>query len=178
MSDQRLRTDLDGAGGGFGKFKGLSVKELADMFERQLSEPNMRSVSAVLRISREQVESRGSITVAPAMAAFTGVFAVGTGIAMVVASEQSRAMVLRAFIACLLTFLAFLYGWLSNRHVLAASLAQERAIRQLAIESLTRVVEDPAFKPKALDYDQKRILRELIKKTKNRNPAVAALLQD
>jgi len=177
MSEERLSAELDGKGGGLGKFKGLTVRELSALFEAELSEPTMLSFSAVLRITREQIEARGALTAYPLMTGICAVCAVIAGIVWLVSSDHGKQLAIRGLIGSGLACLAFGAGWMTNRKQTKASIAQEKAIRKLAIESLIKIAENPKFKPKELNDDQHRILRDLLKKTKTKNAALSALLQ-
>ena len=175
-SEEPLHPELDGTGGGFGKFKGKTVRELSELFDRVATEPNMRSVSAVLRIAREQIEARGSLGMYPMMAAIAGVVAIGGAVGYYLVPSGLKEGFLKGGLGGLVAAAAFLAGVISTRRETRAALAQERAIRDLAIDALARIAEDPGFKAKALDYDQRRILTELLKRSKRQDPAVTALL--
>jgi|GEM_PF-1052428 len=177
MSEERLSAELDGTGGGFGKFAGKSVRELTDLFQQQMSEPNMRSLTAVLRITREQIEARGSLTVFPVICLILGCLTAGLGAGYLLCPEGSKKTVLQVFLGAAIVFVLTMFGWLSNRRQQVASVAQERAIRRLAVETLIRIVDDPQFRPKPLDWSQQQILKELLKKTGAKNEALSAMLE-
>ncbi|HWD38474.1 MAG TPA: hypothetical protein VG944_06470 [Fimbriimonas sp.] len=179
MSDDApLDPMLDGTGGGYGKFKGISVREVSQLFDRVAAEPNMRAFSAVLRISREQVEARGSLGMYSVMTILMAPVLAICILLVLFGPTSAHKQFLQATAASTLLFVIFGSAYLSSRKLTRASVAQERAIRDLAVDALERIATEPSFKPKPLDHDQKLILKDLLKRTKRSEPELLAMLQD
>lgn len=175
--EESLRPDLDGTGGGFGKFKGITVRELSELFDRVAGEGNMRSVTAVLRITYEQLEARGGLGYFPHICAATGIFAVACAIPLPFVALQTQRVLYKMAAGSALVCVAFLFGVLKNRQQTRAAVAQERAIRDLALDALVRIVTEPGFKPKPLDREHLKTLREVQKKAKRYPPELTVLLE-
>ena len=175
--EESLRPDLDGTGGGYGKFKGITVRELSELFDRVAADGNMRSVTAVLRITYEQLEARGGLGYFPHICIGTGVFAVACGIPIPFVSLQTQGVLIKMSLGSAFVCLAFLFGVLKNRHQTMAAIAQERAIRDLALDALVRIVTEPGFKPKPLDREHVKTLLEVQKKAKRYPPELSVLNQ-
>lgn len=155
--------ELDGRGGGYGKFSGMTVAELSEFFQKCESDSGMRAVSAILRVSREQVMARGQLGYYPV---YAGVSVLAFAVSFVVipflpAALQSEAPKFQ--MACGFVAFALVAGVLLNSKDRRASVAQERAIRALTAASLARVVSAPDFLAKPLDYTQQMTLRDVLK---------------
>jgi fluoride ion exporter CrcB/FEX len=174
--DDLLPPELDGRGGGFGKFTGMTVRELSGLFDRVSADSTMRSVSAVLRIAREQLEARWHMGNLRIMAIFCGFVAIGFSIAYPLVPQTVKVSILKGILGGFTAFICFGVATLSTHRATNAAIAQERAIRDLAVDALARIVEEPGFKAKPLDADQRRILADLLKTTKRNEPKLAALL--
>lgn len=172
-----MSADLIGTGGGYGKNAGIPLDEIRRRFDLCVADPSMRSVSAVLRIAREQLEARGSLGSYRGLSVFfasMGVVALGVSFAMKgdLAEKIRTGGYFALGVAALL-----LLGILQVRHAARASRAQEAEIRRLTIEALERIVASPEFKPKPLDWTQSLVLSRIMKATGNRNPVLVELVQ-
>src|SRR5579862_5785053 len=177
MSDERLSPELDGTGAGFGKNKGITVRELSGQFARLAEDGTMRSFSAVLRISREQIEARGEFGVVRLCFFLCfGMSALGTIWYFFTPTEMRRLPLLVA-LGGLVASAAFATGLIRSRTHVKASFAQVGAIRDLSLDALAQIAASPAFKPKPLDFTQRLHLRELLKKTKRNEPALEEVLK-
>lgn len=168
--------ELDGSGGGYGKFKGLTVREVSKLFENISQEGNMRSVSGILRICHEQLESRSQLAVSTQAAVVLGVVTGALCIAFATFHGKAQAFLGKAVAISGVLFAGFLSGALSTRKMARAAVAQERAICDLALDALEQVVSSPGFKAKPLDSLQKATLKRLMAKTKRGQESLAALL--
>jgi hypothetical protein len=177
MSDERLSPHLDGTGGGFGKYKGMTVREMSEQFERFAEDASMRSFTAVIRISREQVEARGQFGVNRVMLGICAFCTVAVFTGYVFANDRLRETLIRVGIACIGVTVALGFGLLSSRKHARVAMAQERAIRDVTMDALAKIASNPEFKPKPLDFTQRIYLTEVLKKTKRNDPAVVAVLE-
>ncbi len=176
MSEERLNPDLDGTGGGFGKNKGMTVREMSEQFDRIASDGSVRAFSAILRISREQVEARGEFGVLRLIFFLCSGFAVVSAVAMALLSDPGRVIAMRCALGGLVAASLFAAGLLKNRAHAKAAFAQVAAIRDLSVDALVRVAREEGFKPKPLDFTQRHYLEELLKKTKRKEPELSAVL--
>jgi hypothetical protein len=167
--------DEDWAGGGYGKHKGLALREIRQRFAKCEDEPSMRSISAVLRITREQLEARGQLGSYPVLA--IGGFAI-LAIALValpfthddVHALLEKTVYGSAAVAVLLTF-----GAVRVRHARKSNLAQEDQIRSLAVATLNAILaKNPKLKP--LEREQVATVKELMKKVKG-SGQISSLLE-
>jgi hypothetical protein len=176
MSEERLSPELDGTGGGFGKNKGMTVRQMSEQFNQIAADPTMRSFTAVLRISREQVEARGDFGVNQKAVIICGTITLIAAGAYALGQGNTKALAMKVAIAGIAVTAAFAAGYAKSRHHARASLAQERAIRDLTVDTLVRIADEPAFKPKPLDFTRRLYLSEILKKTKRAEPQLTAIL--
>jgi len=151
-----------GRGAGMGKHHGLTLEEIRASFEICERDPSMRSVSAVLRITREQLNARGELGLYPPASAIMGILGVAALAGMRFAGPELRTMLIQAAAGCGGLSIMLLYGVYSTRDVRSANVAQERAIRALAIYSLERIIAHD-FRRKPLLREQDQTVRELLK---------------
>ena len=176
MSDDLLSPELDGTGGGFGKNRGMTVRQMSEQFNQIAADGTMRSFTAVLRISREQVEARGQFGVNRIMIVCCSAITVIAAIAAAFLQDRFQVLAIRISVAALLVTAAFVVGFSASRKHARPALAQERAIREITVDTLVRIAAEPTFKPKALDFTQRHFLTELLKKTKRNEPELVAVL--
>ena len=102
----------------------------------------MRSITAVLRIAREQLEARGGLGKQPYYGVFFGVLSLlGFGASMFAPAEL-RTTFLAGSAGIMLAALAFGYGSLSTRTARNLNLAQEKEIRNLAGAAVSKILEN------------------------------------
>ena len=77
-----MKPELDGRGGGYGKFAGKTIGEIREIYDKCETDPSMRSVSIVFRVAREQLESRGSLGHYPVFAGFCATVLLGATFAI------------------------------------------------------------------------------------------------
>jgi len=177
MSEERLSPHLDGTGGGFGKHKGMTVRQMSEQFERIVEDVSMRSFTAVIRISREQVEARGQLGVNKYIVIGCAIAAAISFIVAICVPGRIRETMVRGGLACAGASVAFGIGVLRTREHTRAALAQERAIRDITVDALVKIASNPTFKPKPLDFTQRIFLQETLKKSKRDEPALTAILE-
>jgi hypothetical protein len=158
-----------------GRYSGLTLTEIRERFDVCVADPSMRSVSAVLRITREQLEARGHLGAYPVIfagaAAITAAAALaGTRLPPAIA-EHSLKIVFGGAAATL----ALGYGTWNVRLERRAALAQEREIRRLAAETLVAILKHD-FKRKPLLREQEQTLRDLMRREPR--PELERLLHD
>lgn len=164
--------DLElGTGGGFGKYAGLSVEQIRGRFEQCVADPSMRSISAILRITREQLEARGYLGVYPSLARAALAIALALlGLRFVLPEALASTALQAAAVAGSCAVLLGLGAW-KVRLDRRANLAQEAAIRRAAIESILAILQHPvSLKP--LIREHRDLVRELIRKDKAHGLAV------
>jgi hypothetical protein len=169
-----LTADPEWSGGGFGKYKGLPLKDIDDRFAQCVAEPSMRSVSAVLRIAREQIEARGDLGKQPYYAAFFGAVALAIAGGAFLLPEELRRQAFFIAGGLSLAFLAFAGGAISTRRVRNMNLAQEREIRERAGAALEAILAHD-FPLKPLTREQTETVQSILKARKSE--ALARLLK-
>lgn len=162
MSEQKA--ELIGRGGGMGKYQGMTLTEIEASFARCEADPSMRSVNAVLRICREQLEARGSLGSYPWIATiFSGVLVVGLGLQFTVVPEAMQMQGMTVLGALSFMVAALWYGVARVAHDRSAAVVQEAEIRRMAVTSLLRLVEQD-FVRKPLEREKEQTLRELLRR--------------
>ena len=135
---------IDGTGSGFGRYQGMTLTDIQRLFDNCVEEPSMRSISAILRITREQLDARGQLGIYPV---FTWVAAALTGLGLVGS-----------------VFVLLGTTLISTRHSRRTNLKQEVAIREYAVSALVKVLEsEPVLKP--LTIEQEVTIKILMRKT-------------
>ncbi len=169
-----MTPELDGRGGGYGKFEGKTLSEIRGIYDRCLSDPSMRSVSIVLRVAREQLEARGNLGHYPVFASIAGaVFAI-TFLVKGFLPLDMQTNVPKLQISLGFVTVALIIGVFVTSKDRKAGLAQERAIVELSRETLEKIVENPEFRPKPLDFTQDLTLKRLVANAKD-SPAASLL---
>jgi hypothetical protein len=163
--DQHQDERLIGTAGGFGKGKALPLDEVIALFESCQAEPAMRSVTAILRVAREQLEARGALRVNGWLGWTFIVLAISEAVAFAL-----KIPVLKDYwpygLASALVGLILVIGMISVRSTAAAAEAQKAVIAERAILSLTVLAENPDWKRKPLDWSNRLTLERLVKSTK------------
>lgn len=173
----RLAEELDGNGGGYGKFPGITVKELEQKFDRLVEDGTHRSITAILRITREQLMTRADLGLNRRLVVVAGIILVVFVLANFVVPEAFIKPVQTGIAASSVAFAALLGGvWLTRKDAVRAK-AQVDAIREISCDSLIAVVRNPNFKTKALDADQVRFLRDLIRQSGRKEPEIENLVR-
>jgi hypothetical protein len=170
-----LSADPNWSGGGYGKYKGLPLKVIEGRFAQCAADPSMRSVSAVLRITREQIEARGELGHQPHLAAFFGGVALilFAGSFFVPATLRPQAWSLSGGLT--LAFLAFSAGSFATRHARKMNVEQEREILAGARNALQEILKH-GIVLKPLTREQKETVMSILKQ-EGENPALDQLLQ-
>ncbi|HEY0867327.1 MAG TPA: hypothetical protein VGE01_08110 [Fimbriimonas sp.] len=172
-----MSEELDGTGGGFGRYRGVSLREFEATMDRCRREGGMRGASAVLRIAREQIDARGGLGTYPWL---VGTCLVATAVLWFVPFDEGavgewRQKGVLGFLA-----LGIIFGWITFgiRQERRKALYQESRIREASLQALRDIVSVPGFQKRSLDYTQKLTLQNLLKKTKSQDPVLLDLLRD
>lgn len=166
--------DLEGRGAGMGRYQGKSLAEIRTTFDRCRQDPSMRSVTAVLRIAREQLDARGSLGSYPYIAAGLAVCTVVSAVAIrAIPNLPEQTKGIDVGFAALTAIV--LFGVWHARHERRAGMAQEREIRRLAADALMEIL-DHDFRRKPLEREHIQTLQDLIKREPR--PGLEKLLED
>lgn len=171
-----MKPELEGTGGGFGRYRGFTVAETENLFRKAAEEGNMRSLSAVLRIAHEQLDARGGLGQTRGLAILFGLSSVVLFVVIQFLEGPARTNAERFAWGTTTAFIATFVGWVNTRRAMRLAIAQEDAIRNLAVDFLLQIVRQPSFKPKPLHHDQERLLRDLMRRTKRNESELVALL--
>lgn len=145
-----------------GRYQGHSVAEIATQFEACLRDPSMRSVTAILRITREQLDARGALGSYPYIAA--GLTAISIGVLLADFTipgfaDHARMLTIGVPSVALMVWAGVWHA----RHERRSGLAQEREIRRMAADALAKVLEHD-FRRKPLEREHILALQDLIKR--------------
>jgi hypothetical protein len=157
-----MSVDQDWSGGGHGRYKGLPLKKISELFEACVERPSMRSIAAVLRITREQMEARGGLGKQPYYGVFFGVIGFLGMIAALIAPTDLRNTFLAASAGILLAGIAFGYGAWSTRTDRSLNLAQEKEIRDRAGAAIAAMLQHD-FDLQPLTREQRDTVHEILK---------------
>lgn len=170
-----IEVESDGTGGGFGKHRGITLKDIRDRFELCENDPSMRSISAVLRITREQLEARGQLGIYPSLATIAFAICLASWILRFVLtgdfSELAQKFAIGSGAVGVLLMLGVAKVWNPRRE----NLRQEQIIRELAAKSINTILQSqPPLKP--LLREQRDTVKEIVRKVSD-SGQVAELLQ-
>jgi len=122
----------------------------------------MRSFSAVLRITREQLRVRDNLGFYPAATAIAGVLSLGLFAVLPLLPKDARDMLIKIACGGPIITLILLYATLSSRQMRRTSVDQERQIRAMAAKSLEAILVHD-FPMKELQREQIDTLRVIAK---------------
>ncbi|RYG26253.1 hypothetical protein EON82_04020 [bacterium] len=163
MIESRLDEATDGTGGGYGKYAGLTVAQVAERFRFLVEEGQGRSARAILRIVHEQTEARGGLGTQRILAILAGLVTLGILVAKgVVPPDQRSRLDLYLYVTAGVTLL-FVFGAVSVHRATVRGEAQVREIRRLALLSLDQIVQKPGFNAKELEREHVAALATLKK---------------
>lgn len=157
-----------------GRYQGRSLPEISELFEACVREPSMRSVTAILRITREQLDARGALGSYPYIGA--GMAVISAGILLADAfipgfAEHARMLTIGVPAVTLMVFAGVWHA----RHERKAGVAQEKQIRRMAADALVKVIAHD-FRRKPLEREHVLALRDLMKREPR--PGLEALLEE
>jgi hypothetical protein len=169
-----LKPEVEGRGGGYGRFQGLKLAEIQVLFDKCIEEPSMRSISAVLRITREQLDARGQLGIYPLFAWIAGAAcAVGLAIRLIGPHNMSE-IATKTALGAGTVFLLLLGTTIPGRTIRRTNVEQEKLIRKMAVDSLAKILEhNPTLKP--LTIEQETTVKILLRKTESAE-SIRALL--
>ena len=158
--------DSEGRGGGYGKYHGLSIPEIQDLYDKCVSDPSMRSISAVLRVAREQFEARGQLGVYPRLA-WMALASVGVLVPVAVFSAGTlHEFATKGAIGAVCVFFLLLLSVLPTRQARLSNLKQEERIREITTVALREILKHNP-KLKALTMEQTTTIKDLLKRVPN-----------
>lgn len=167
---------LDGAGGGYGKYPGKTVKELSQLFRDMSGDPSMRSIKGMLRIAYEQLEGRSHLAVSVQASIVLGIVTLAIAATLPFFDGETRLKIAKAGAFAAVLFIGFFIGAMTSRSDAKAAAAQEKAILQLALAALEQVASHPQFTPGPLDSLQTQTLTRILKKSPTPPPPLQSLL--
>ena len=163
MIESRLDEATDGTGGGYGKYPGLTVAQVAERFRFLVEEGQGRSARAILRIVHEQTEARGGLGTQRLLAGLAALVTLGLAVARgFLPSASHSSLNLYLGVSAGLTLL-FLVGAASVHRATVRGEAQVREIRRLALVALDELVAKKGFEAKSLEREHVAALATLRK---------------
>jgi len=159
-----MKPEVEGRGGGYGKYQGLKLAEIQALFDKCIEDPSMRSISAVLRITREQLDARGQLGIYPLFTWIAGAACL-VGLAVrTIGPQKLTEIATKTVLGAGTVFLLLLGTTLPSRNIRKTNVEQERHIREMAVAAIQKIlVSEPALKP--LTIEQETTVKILIKKT-------------
>jgi len=139
-----------------------TVAELAVAFAKCEEEESMRAVTAVLRITREQLKPRNRFREHPILAAVMLSVGLACLVATSIAPDRLRQGMFSGAAIFSLVGVLYLYGALSVRAEVRIDKEEERAIKELAIASLERIWRK-SFRRKPLEREHIETIDDLLK---------------
>jgi hypothetical protein len=159
----RALEDL-GRGGGYGRYSGLTLAEIESRFDLCVADPSMRSISAVLRLTREQIDARGHLGHFPTYAILMGAVVVICAVGLPFLPEFRQAM-LGGLAGSSIIWAILMFGVVRLRDVRRSNLEQEMRIRRAALVALTEILaKNPPLKP--LTREQRDTTIDIYKRCK------------
>lgn len=126
----------------------------------------MRSISAILRIAREQFDARGQLGVYPRLAWFAATAAIAFGGASLIFTGKERSFCLEGLAGSLCVAALLLLTIWSTREARGSNIYQEAQIREMAAKSILKILEsEPTLKP--LTIEQEATVKDLMKRVSN-----------
>jgi hypothetical protein len=166
--------DLQGRGSGMGRYQGWTIEEIRVAFDRCLEDRSMRSVTAILRITREQLDARGSLGSYPYIAA--ALIVMSLLVFLLAWFVPNLPETFRALeIGLPITAAMVLFGVWHARHDRRAGVTQEKEIRRMASDALAQLVPHD-FRRKPLEREHIMTLQDLIKREPR--PGLEKLLEE
>lgn len=153
MIESRLDPSQDGTGGGYGRYPGMTVAEVAERYRFLVGEGQGRSALAILRIGYEQTDARGTLWVQWVLVAVGVIYTAGCLVyhQLVAPAEQEKALRF-AWIGGLLT-MVLATGAARVDRARRQGRVQIREIRRLTVEALDQLVAQPNFKARPLERE-------------------------
>lgn len=156
----------DGRGEGYGRYQGLTIAEILELFDACVEEHNMRSISAVLRITREQLDARGHLGMYPVYAWIAAALTLGGLAGRYLLPVKYLEWTTKLAMGSSCVFVLLLISAVPTRKSRKGNMSQERAIREAAVKALSLILEyKPDLKP--LTFEQETTVKILLKKSKN-----------
>lgn len=163
LIESRLDEAVDGTGGGYGKYPGLTVAQVAERFRFLAEEGHGRSVKAVLRIVHEQTEARGGLGTQRILVALAVTVTLLLAGLWFLGSQETKAKVTIYLGASLAMTILFGFGAASVHRATVRGEAQVREIRRLALLTLDRAISKDDFVAKPLEREHLAVLASLKK---------------
>lgn len=144
----------------------MTIPEVESAFSKLSNDPNMRALSAVLRIGAEQIECRGRLGVFRNLVFVTGCLALlFTFVAATPIVPQKIKAALQVWEYLSVGICVFSVGILWRvRNKLEVYLADQNKIRALMVEYAQRIVGVPNFNPTPLSEELRGTLKEALRK--------------
>lgn len=163
MIESRLDEATDGTGGGYGKYTGLTVVQIAERFRFLVDEGHGRSARAILRMVHEQTEARGGLGTQRILAVLASLGTLTLLVIRAFTESESRSSINLYLAVSAGVTLLFLAGAASVHRATVRGEAQVREIRRLALIALDGLVAKEGFEVKSLEREHVAALATLKK---------------
>ena len=163
MIESRLDALNDDTGGGYGRYPGLTVAQTAERFRYLVDEGQGRSARAILRIAREQIDARGTLSSHRWVLAFFVLMTLVLLVARFVVPSEMRPQITVFLEGGTALSLLFAVSVASLHRTTRRGEAQVREIRRLALLALDRLVARDDFPAVGLEREHAAAFQELRK---------------
>jgi hypothetical protein len=144
----------------------MTIPEIESAYKKLSNDPNMRALSAVLRIGAEQIERRGRLGVFRNLVFITACLAIIFTIVAatpLVPQKVKAALLIWEYVSVGICVASVGILW-RVRGKLDAYLADQTKIRSMMVEYAQRIVGVPNFNPTPLSEELRGTLREALRK--------------
>ncbi|MFZ4507627.1 MAG: hypothetical protein ACOYON_08030 [Fimbriimonas sp.] len=162
----RSEPDYHSRGGEFGRYKGLTLHEIRLRLDQCTAEPSRRSLSAVMRLVREQLDSRGHLAFYRTAWLVVLPIAIGSFLAWRSAPEALRETLQWLAVVSGAGFALVTFTNAVSWRAIQESEAHKRVIREWGREAIREIAAVPGAMPETLTLEQSQLLKELRISTK------------
>ena len=146
-----------------GMYHKMTMEDIEASFDRLVSDPSMRSLSAILRIGQEQINSRGKLGKWLNVVFLTGLLSICSVFVAPFLPQQWKPMVQSIQVAAVIICVLCVIALFRVKNVLEKHLAEEAKLRKLILTAAQKIHTAPNFNPGPLSGDLQSTLRESIK---------------
>lgn len=144
----------------------MTIPEVESAFGKLSHDPNMRALSAVLRIGAEQIERRGRLGIFRNLVFVTACLAILFTIVAatpIVPQKIKAALLIWEYVSVAVCVFSVAILW-RVRSKLEVYLADQNKIRAMMVEYAQRIVGVPNFNPTPLSDELRGTLKEALRK--------------
>jgi hypothetical protein len=143
--------------------KVMSIEEIENAFGKLTGDPNMRALSAVLRIGAEQIERRGKLSIFRNIVILTGIIALVCVFAVPFVDQKLKAsLAIWEYVAVATCVISVALLW-RVRNRLEQYIHEEKVIRGKMVEAAQKITGVPTFTPTPLSTELRGTLKDALR---------------